>query len=142
MGMATATCAHCGNQFTVPTHSNQHRRKKGRDIASTRYCCPAHRVAAHRARHARSPQDSPQQAFAGPSSACNGCKQPDVLASVTNAPLAPIRQRKTALGIVSIVPDALWPGMYRLSFPDGHLSDMVNQTRAGDALARMKDVAE
>jgi hypothetical protein len=33
-----------------------------------------------------------------------------------------------------IVPDAQWPGMYRLSLPQGSLSDMVNLTRAKDAL--------
>jgi hypothetical protein len=42
--------------------------------------------------------------------------------------------RKTALGIVSIVLDAKWPNMYRLRFPDGRLTDMVNITRARDAL--------
>ena len=33
-----------------------------------------------------------------------------------------------------IVPDAQWPGMYRLVRLDGTLSDMVNLTRAKDAL--------
>jgi hypothetical protein len=33
-----------------------------------------------------------------------------------------------------IVPDAKWPGMYRLRLPDGSLSVMVNLTRAKDAL--------
>src|SRR6478735_4948201 len=32
-----------------------------------------------------------------------------------------------------IVPDAKWPGMYRLRRPDGSLSMMVNLTRAKDA---------
>jgi hypothetical protein len=34
-----------------------------------------------------------------------------------------------------IVPDLKWPGMYRIKRPDGSLSDMVNLTRARDALA-------
>ena len=34
-----------------------------------------------------------------------------------------------------IVPDAKHPGMYRVRLPDGSLSDMVNLTRAKDALA-------
>jgi hypothetical protein len=55
--------------------------------------------------------------------------------------LAPIRQRKTALGIVSIVADSVWPNMYRLRFPDGRLTDMVNLVRAKDALAAMKGAA-
>ena len=32
MGLATATCAHCGKQFTAPMHSNHHRTSR-RDIA-------------------------------------------------------------------------------------------------------------
>jgi len=42
------------------------------------------------------------------------------------------RTKKTVLGIIS---DARWPGMYRLRFADAHLSDMVNLTRAKDAVA-------
>jgi hypothetical protein len=37
-----------------------------------------------------------------------------------------------------IVPDGRWPGMFRLRLPDGSLSDMVNLTRAKDALAAMQ----
>jgi hypothetical protein len=33
-----------------------------------------------------------------------------------------------------IVPDAKWPGMYRLRRPDGSLTEMVNLARAKDAL--------
>jgi hypothetical protein len=33
------------------------------------------------------------------------------------------------------VPDERFPGMYRLKRADGSLSDMVNLTRAKDALA-------
>jgi len=35
-----------------------------------------------------------------------------------------------------IVSDAKWPGMYRLVLGDGSLSDMINLTRARDALQR------
>jgi hypothetical protein len=34
-----------------------------------------------------------------------------------------------------IVPDGRWPGMFRLRLPDGSLSDILNLTRAKDALA-------
>ena len=34
-----------------------------------------------------------------------------------------------------IVPDAKWPGMYRIRLRDGSLSDMTNLTRARDGLA-------
>jgi hypothetical protein len=32
-----------------------------------------------------------------------------------------------------IIPDGRWPGMWRVEFPEGVLSDMVNRTRAKDA---------
>jgi hypothetical protein len=35
----------------------------------------------------------------------------------------------------AIVPDAVWPGMYRIRLSDGSLSDMLNLARARDALA-------
>jgi hypothetical protein len=34
----------------------------------------------------------------------------------------------------AIVSDVRYPGMYRLRLPDGSLSEMVNLTRAKDAL--------
>jgi hypothetical protein len=34
-----------------------------------------------------------------------------------------------------IVPDATWPGMYRIRLHDGSLSDMANLTRIKDELA-------
>jgi hypothetical protein len=45
-----------------------------------------------------------------------------------------LRIGRGQLGAVSIVPDTKWPNMYRLRFPDGRLSDMLNLTRAKDAL--------
>ena len=35
--------------------------------------------------------------------------------------------------LAEIVPDANWPGMWRVRWPDGSLSDMANLTRAKDA---------
>jgi hypothetical protein len=53
------------------------------------------------------------------------------------------RPKKTRLGAPSLpprlVPDERHPGMYRLRLPDGRLSDMVNLTRARDALAAIRD---
>lgn len=34
---------------------------------------------------------------------------------------------------IAVVPDAKWPGMWRVRTPDGRLSDMVNLARAKDA---------
>jgi hypothetical protein len=39
---------------------------------------------------------------------------------------------------VAIVPDTAFPGMYRLKRSDGSLSDLVNWTRARDALAEIR----
>jgi len=44
-------------------------------------------------------------------------------------------RRKPAKLDPRIFPDPKWPGMYRVRRPDGSLSDMVNLTRARDALA-------
>jgi hypothetical protein len=39
--------------------------------------------------------------------------------------------------LVRIVPDGVWPGMWRVLSPDGILSDMVNLSRAKDAAASL-----
>jgi hypothetical protein len=36
-------------------------------------------------------------------------------------------------GAITIKPDAKWPNMWRLHFPNGQVSDMTNLTRARDA---------
>jgi hypothetical protein len=38
-----------------------------------------------------------------------------------------------------IVPDGRWPGMYRIRLTDGGLSDLINLTRAKDAIRQMED---
>jgi hypothetical protein len=40
-----------------------------------------------------------------------------------------------SFGGYTVIPDTEWPGMYRVRFPSGKLTDMVNLPRAGD-LAR------
>ena len=35
--------------------------------------------------------------------------------------------------VATIEPDREWPGLWRVRLPSGHLSDMVNLTRAKDA---------
>jgi hypothetical protein len=42
--------------------------------------------------------------------------------------------RLTTGRLLAIVePDPDWPNMWRVHMPDGHVSDMVNRTRAKDA---------
>jgi len=40
---------------------------------------------------------------------------------------------KSRSALAWVEPDGLWPGMFRVRFPDGTLSDIVNLTRAKDA---------
>jgi hypothetical protein len=39
-------------------------------------------------------------------------------------------------------PDAIYPGMWRVRWPDGRLSDMVNLSRAKDAIAAFIESTE
>jgi hypothetical protein len=41
-----------------------------------------------------------------------------------------------------LVPDATHPGMWRVRWPDGRLSDMTNLTRAKDAVACFMETEE
>jgi hypothetical protein len=39
--------------------------------------------------------------------------------------------------VATIEPDTEWPNLWRVVLPDGHISDMVNLTRAKDAAASL-----
>jgi hypothetical protein len=122
----TALCPTCGDGFT-PRRS------------TARYCGDACRKAAQRNRDRGLPDRAPTRAPAAVTGA---------LLSVTGTPhtcsrnatrsvtLTPQGRRASKLD-PRIVPDAKWPDMYRLRDPDGRLSDMVNLTRAKDALLPM-----
>jgi hypothetical protein len=77
-----------------------------------RFCSPAHRAAYHRSSTAAK------------------------MARV-RFPVAHTRHKSAAGAYVATVPDERFPGMYRLKRTDGSLSDMVNLTRAKDALAKL-----
>src|SRR5262249_45347894 len=78
-----------------------------------RFCSPAHRAAYHRLSTAAK------------------------MARV-RFPVARTRDKSAAGAYVAIVPDKRFPGMYRLKRTDGSFSDMVNLTRARDALAEIR----
>jgi hypothetical protein len=117
-------CSTCGLQF-------RSRR------STARFCGPRCRVAAKRTRDRGTPLTR---------AATRRSVAPDAVLSVT----APVRKsegqkpqsvtlrREAAKLDPRIVPDPIWPGMYRIRRPDGSLSDMVNLTRAKDALAAMR----
>jgi hypothetical protein len=103
-------CANCGSEF-------QPQRR------SARFCGDACRKRASRG--ARTPPGKAASAFV----------------SVTGIPASQettksifVTLRRPKALPRRIVPDAQSPGMYRLRLPDGGLSDMVNLTRAKDAL--------
>src|SRR5215831_435891 len=79
-----------------------------------RFCSPAHRAAHHRSSIAHR---LPRVRFLTGAGRDNP------------AAMAPY---------VAIVPDTAFPGMYRLKRTDGSFSDMVNLTRARDALAEVR----
>src|SRR5215831_20019235 len=79
-----------------------------------RFCSPAHRRAAHRADNGDS-RGGHARFLAGV----------DV-------------KKPAAAPYVAIVADELFPGMHRLKRAEGTLSDLVNLTRAKDALAAMQ----
>ena len=123
----TALCPTCGDGF-APRRS------------TARYCGDACRKAAQRNRDRGLSDRAPARAPAAVIGA---------LLSVTGTPhacsrnatqyvtLTPQGRRASKLD-PRIVPDAKWPGMYRLRLPDGRLSDMVHLTRAKDALLQMR----
>src|SRR5262249_12573775 len=78
-----------------------------------RFCSPAHRAAYHR------------------SSIAAGMAR-------VRFPVARTRDKSAAGAYVAIVPDTAFPSMYRLKRTDGTFSDMVNLTRAKDALAGIR----
>jgi len=118
----SATCFACGSQFT-PQRS------------TARFCTPRCRKASQRARD----RGMPLSVTATRPSVATGA-----ILSVT-ASLRMSEEHKSRSVTLRqshkppkldprIVPDPKWPGMYRVRRPDGSLTDMVNLTRAKDAL--------
>src|SRR5215470_4947669 len=53
----------------------------------------------------------------------------------------PLR-RRSARRHTHLIPDAKYPGMWRVCWPDGQRSEMTNLTRAKDALASFLETEE
>jgi hypothetical protein len=119
-GANTTPCHHCGRPF------QPHR-------STARFCSGSCRKAAQRVRDRESPAGMPATR---PGEARNA------FLSVTGVPVpnpetVTLRRKPPELD-PRIVPDAKYPGMYRIRRPDGSLSDMVNLARARDALAQSR----
>jgi hypothetical protein len=117
----TATCEQCGNPFT-PARS------------TARFCGPTCRKAFNRA------NGDPKMSEKHPSGTPTGA--PGSILSVTSAQ-RPDPERKGIFGHAKDLPSGIVAdaGMFRIVCPDGSLSDMVNLTRAKDAL-RLQERAE
>jgi hypothetical protein len=113
----TAICQSCQKPFTA-------RR------ATARYCSGSCRVAAHRA-----------------SAICNATEdRRGHVRALESLPGIPITPRLSVTGsgahvqhLPSGIVDAVYPGMYRILLPGGGRSDMVNLTRAKDAVRVLQE---
>ena len=124
--MATIACAACKASF--------HPRR-----STARYCSDRCRVA-----HARSRSGMParvSQAAVGAVLSVTGhapsasATKPAPGACVTLIPQQTRASKPSSRKLdPRIVPNAKWPGMYRVRLPDGSLTDMLNLARAKDAL--------
>jgi len=149
--LPTRKCSHCGERFTLtPRRGRNSGRRPPRAEAPSlhhgaRYCGTSCRQAAHedrrtraRARPSSVGQNAPKSAEGSYPLSSVGHAENSVDVSM------PCRGEKTGRGSPKkpvldprIVPDEHWPGMYRIRRPDGSLSDMLNLTRARDALRSM-----
>jgi hypothetical protein len=139
----TAICPVCGDRFARGRHSNRHKAAGRKTVAWSTYCSRACRQAAYRIRkdiHNNVPASARRRRPAKR-------RLPLLSACVTSAPERlpltwpeisqrvqwPATPKKRSLP-PEIFPDGKWPGMYRLRLPNGRLSDLVNLTRAKDAV--------
>jgi hypothetical protein len=123
---AVRTCAVCGQEMV-------------RQRAGARYCSGACRIRAHRGieRRLGHAGDSPREARI---SVTAGTADHIVTSGrfttpVTDKASIPRGFKRPSRKLdPRIVPDPVWPGMYRIRLPDGSLTDIANLTRAKDAL--------
>jgi hypothetical protein len=101
--------------------------------STARYCGGACRVAAQRKRDRGLAVERPRKLVGGLSRAFLALQAPSTIArGQTGVDVTLTRFPKLDPRIVL---DAKWPSMYRIRLPNGGLSDMLNLTRAKDALA-------
>jgi hypothetical protein len=128
MTIAVAICSTCRTPFTF-------RR------STARYCGDACRKAAQRNRARGLPVEPPlslRRAAANAFLSVTGQLHTSDRPKPLRASGVTLKRDSQALP-KDIVPDAKYPRMYRLRHSDGSLSEMVNLTRAKDALAEVGD---
>ena len=119
----SATCSACGSQFR-PQRS------------TARFCSPRCRKATQRARDRGMPINvAATRPGVGLDAGLSVTRT--IGMSEGQKPQSVTLRRKPPKLDPRIVPDAQWAGMYRIRRPDGTLTDMVNLTRAKEALVEM-----
>ena len=119
----SATCSACSLQFR-PQRS------------TARFCSSRCRVAAQRARGRGTPIRVAATRPSVATDAVLSVTAPLGMSGGKNPQSVTLRRKPPKLD-PRIIPDEHWPGMYRIRRPDGSLSEMVNVTRARDALRSM-----
>jgi len=119
----SATCPACGVQFR-PQRS------------TARFCSPRCRKATQRARDRGMPINvAATRPGVGLDAGLSVTRT--IGMSEGQKPQSVTLRRKPPKLDPRIVPDAQWAGMYRIRRPNGTLTDMVNLTRANEALVEM-----
>ena len=119
----SATCPACGVQFR-PQRS------------TARFCSPRCRKATQRARDRGMPINvAATRPGVGLDAGLSVTRT--IGMSEGQKPQSVTLRRKPPKLDPRIVPDAQWAGMYRIRRPNGTLTDMVNLTRAKEALVEM-----
>jgi hypothetical protein len=119
--MPSAICQACNSFFALNNRAGRntgrgHVGQRERSYAPAQYCSARCRKAASRERFRRG----------------RDAIKPPVLTPTPSAVTE--RSKLPTWGGYSVLPDKTYPGMYRIRKPDGTLSDMLNVTRAKDAL--------
>ena len=129
-------CSWCHGRFQPGAVTNRFHRTGGPQHQGGKYCSPSCRQRAYRWRVKGSNGSSTatQKSVAGTRvrSTVTCANFPVEIAeefrTKNDHPTGPNRPLRTRDG--EIVRDAKWPGMYRIKWRDGRLSDMVNYTHA------------
>jgi hypothetical protein len=128
----------CRKRFEPNRRSNQFRHAGGSHHAGALYCSRSCQQKAYRQRHATVTPDDGASVTKTPegntphATVTRPEQHTENIAEFSTKNGHARRLMRTRKG--EIVADAKWPGMYRIKWRGGRLSDMVNYTRAADAL--------
>jgi hypothetical protein len=134
MEAITAVCRECKKRFPLGRRANQHRRANGSLNKTRRFCSSACKQAAYRRRSRNAKAEKVVQGINTHAAVTRPLEHIETIGKIrTEKTTEPYRNRARKLDR-RIVPDAVYPGMYRIRLSDGSLSDLVNLMRAKDAV--------